>query len=93
MKGDIAGANKVRKDLIAAGNEIKQTIEKLQKNDSIKTNIKYLVVIEGQASKIPFYESEWKNNNTLSYLRSLKLYEFWRDEAHIVSKRWTNANW
>ncbi len=85
--GDIAAANKVRKDLIAAGQEIKKTIENLQKNDSIKTNIKYLVVIEGQASKIPFYESEWKNNNTLSYLRSLKLYEFWRDEAHIDFKK------
>lgn len=85
--GDIEGANKVRQDLILAGQEIKKTIDNLQKNDSINSNIKYLVVIEGQASKIPFYESEWKNNNTLSYLRSLKLYEFWRDEAHIDFKK------
>ena len=86
-KGDIAGANKVRQDLILAGQEIKKTIENLQKNDSIKSNIKYLVVIEGQSSKIPFYEDEWRNNNTLSYLRAYKLYEFWRDKAHIDFKK------
>ena len=74
-------------------NSIYQAVDNIDKKyfdfneDSIKTNIKYLVVIEGQASKIPFYESEWKNNNTLSYLRSLKLYEFWRDEAHIDFKK------
>ena len=85
--GDVAGADKVRQDLINAGKEIKRTIENLQSNDSIKTNIKYLVVIEGQASKSAFYQDDWHNNNTLSYLRALKLYEFWRDQAHIDFKK------
>ena len=85
--GDVAGASKVRSDLVSAAKEIKNTIENLQKNDSIKTNIKYLVVIEGQASKARFDEDEWHNNNTLSYLRALKLYEFWRDQAQIDFKK------
>lgn len=85
--GNKAAADKVRKDLINAGQTIKTTIENLQNNDSIKSNVKYLVVIEGQASKSPFYQDDWQNNNTLSYLRALKLYEFWRDIAHIDFKK------
>ena len=88
-KGNKIGADKVREDVINAGKEIKNTINNLKNNDSIKSNIKYLVVIEGQASKKPLKHNdpEWHNNNTLSYLRALKLYEFWRDEAGIDFKR------
>ena len=46
------------------------------------SNIKFLVVIEGQSSKIGFDEGPWKNNYTLSYLRAQYLNEFWK--AHGI---------
>ena len=52
-QGDISDksfADSLWKSIILAGNEIKRTIEQLQKNDSIRQDIKYLVVVEGQAS-------------------------------------------
>lgn len=74
---DKEAANKKRHDIIAAGNVIKNTIEKLEYNDSIRSNIKFLIVIEGQSSKVSFNESNWKNNYTLSYLRAQYLNQFW----------------
>lgn len=71
-------ANQKRKDIIAAGNIIKQTIQKLETSDTTKNNIKFLVVIEGQASKVGFNENAWANNYTLSYLRAQYLNEFWK---------------
>lgn len=70
-------ANQKRKDIITAGNIIKKTIQKLETSDTIKNNIKFLVVIEGQASKVGFNENAWANNYTLSYLRAQYLNEFW----------------
>ncbi len=75
---DPAAANKVRRDIIDAGNLVKSTIQSIEANDSADSNIKFLVVIEGQSSKISFYESAWKNNYTLSYLRAQYLNEFWK---------------
>ena len=43
-------ANALRDQIYAAGQEIKSTIEKLQRSESNKQDIKYLVVIEGQSS-------------------------------------------
>ncbi len=71
-------ADEKRNDIVAAGNLIKETILKLESNDSIKNNIKFLVVIEGQASKIKFEDDDWKNNYTLSYLRARYINEFWK---------------
>ena len=59
---DTVSANKKREDIIAAGKIVKNTIESLEQNDSLKNNIKFLVVIEGQASKVAFNESDWANN-------------------------------
>lgn len=75
---DPIGANKKRKEIIAAGNVIKETIQKLESTDTISNNIKFLVVIEGQASKVGFNEGDWRNNYTLSYLRAQYLNEFWK---------------
>lgn len=61
--------------------EIKRTIEQLQKNDSIKGDIKYLVVIEGQASSDGYYVDEYRNNDVLSYQRALELNKFWQKEG------------
>ena len=66
-----------------AGEEIKRTILNLQKNDSLRTDIKYLVVIEGQASADGYHVDDYFNNDVLSYQRALKLHEFWRDQAGI----------
>ena len=46
---DTVAANKKRHDVIEAGKVIKKTIESLE-NLETQTNIKFLVVIEGQAS-------------------------------------------
>lgn len=80
---NLAEANSIRKQIKNAGEEIKRTILNLQQNDSIKTDIKYLVVIEGQASADGYRVNDFYNNDVLSYQRALKLHEFWRNEAGI----------
>lgn len=74
-------ADKKRKDIIAAGNVIKQTIQQLETADTTRSNIKFLVVIEGQSSKLGFNTSPWMNNYTLSYLRAQYLNEFWKSHG------------
>lgn len=82
LKDDVTGhherANALRNHLIDAGKEIQKTIINLQKNDSIKGDIKYLVVIEGQASKDGYNKDLYHNNYVLSYQRALALNEFWK---------------
>lgn len=80
-EGRIAEANQKRKDIIEAGRIVKSTIESLERNEKNDNNIKFLVVIEGQSSKISYYESEWKNNYTLSYLRAQYLNKFWKENG------------
>ena len=76
-------ANKVREDIKAAGDTIMSKINKLEYSipDSLKSNIKFLIVIEGQSSKIRYNENDWKNNYTLSYLRAQYLNKFWKDNG------------
>lgn len=78
---DKIAADEKRKDILAAGNLIKETILKLENNDSIKNNIKFLVVIEGQASKVKFHDDDWRNNYALSYLRAKFINEFWKQNG------------
>ena len=80
---DVTEANAIRQRIKDAGEEIKHTILNLQQNDSLRTDIKYLVVIEGQASADGYHIDDYFNNDVLSYQRALKLHEFWRDEAGI----------
>ena len=80
---DKDAANNKRDSIIQAGKLIKETILKLEETKGIKdkaihNNIKFLVVIEGQASKISFNIDDWHNNYTLSYLRASFLNEFWK---------------
>ena len=58
-----------RNDLLKAGEVIKTLILKYPEED----NIKYLVVIEGQASN-----DGWKGNDDLSYHRAQSLVNFWK---------------
>ena len=76
-------AEQVRQKIIDAGKEIQKTINSLQNNKSIKQDIKYLVVIEGQASADGYYINEYYNNDVLSYQRALALHRFWKEEASI----------
>lgn len=57
-----------RTDLLKAGDVIKQLILKYPEEE----NIKYLIVVEGQASK-----DNWAGNDDLSYHRAQSLIKFW----------------
>lgn len=76
-------ADAIRKDILAAGRTIKEKITSLEETlpDSSKKNIKFLIVIEGQSSKIPFNDDNWRNNYTLSYLRAQHLNMFWKENG------------
>ena len=82
---DPVSANNKRDSIVAAGEIIKNTILQLENSDSIRNNIKFLVVIEGQSSRIPFFENDWKNNYTLSYLRAQFLNNFWKEHGIDLS--------
>ena len=58
-------------DLIQAGRELKRLIAQLD-TDSIGANVKYLLVVEGQASK-----DSYAYNYELSYERALALFRLW----------------
>jgi len=64
-----------RPELLDAGNAIKKLIQKFP----IKENIKYLVVIEGQASKTNWYVDACNNEDVLSFHRAQALINFWKD--------------
>ncbi len=78
---DKNAANEKRSDILAAGNLIKETILKLENNESIDNNIKFLVVIEGQASRVRFNDGDWYNNYTLSYLRARFINDYWKQNG------------
>lgn len=78
-----AKADSTRQKIKDAGEEIQKTIISLQNNKSIKQDIKYLVVIEGQASADGYYVNDHYNNDVLSYQRALALHKFWKKEASI----------
>lgn len=71
-------ADRKRADIIEAGHIVKQTIEGLEDADTARNNIKFLVIIEGQSSRVAFHQGNWQNNYTLSYLRAQHLNAFWK---------------
>lgn len=71
-------ADTLRKRIIAAGQEIQRTVQNLQNMHDKKQDIKYLVVIEGQASADGYYVDPYFNNDVLSYQRALELHRFWK---------------
>jgi len=76
---DTAAADRKRADVIEAGKIIRDAVEKVEREKSdASDNIKFLVVIEGQASKVRFDDSDWQNNYVLSYLRARFLDKFWK---------------
>lgn len=57
--------------LLEVGYSIFNLIEKM-KNQYVNQNIKYMIIIEGMASK-----DSYEHNNELSYKRALALYNLW----------------
>ena len=78
-----ARAEATREQIKKAGAEIEKTIKSLQDTTFTKQDIKYLVVIEGQASADGYHNDDYLNNDVLSYQRALELHRFWKDEAGI----------
>lgn len=78
---DQTGGDSIRSEIKHAGEIIKSTILGLQENPSAKVGIKYLVVVEGQASADGYHNDDYYNNDVLSYLRAKKLDEYWREEG------------
>ena len=71
-------ADSLRRRIVAAGEEIQRTVQNLQNMHDKKQDIKYLVVIEGQASADGYYINPYFNNDVLSYQRALALHRFWQ---------------
>ena len=76
---DKAKADEKRDSIAMAGELVQNTIMYVENSEDIGKNIKFLVVIEGQSSKIPFNDNDWQNNETLSFLRAKFLKKFWTD--------------
>lgn len=74
-------ADMKRQQILSAGEEIKRTILTLKDTSFTKQNIKYLVVIEGQASADGYYNDDYFNNDVLSYQRALALHRFWKEHG------------
>lgn len=76
-------AEAIREDILSAGRTIQEKIMSLEDtlSDSSKKNIKFLIVIEGQSSKLKFNDDSWHNNYTLSYLRAQHLNIFWKEHG------------
>lgn len=74
-------ADALREKIIDAGKEIRKTIYDLQRIESSGQDIKYLVVIEGQASADGYDMSDYYNNDVLSYQRALGLRKFWKNNG------------
>lgn len=72
-------ANQKRDSIRQAGILVQKTIQNLEKIGKNSKNIKFLVIIEGQSSKVPFNDNDWQNNETLSFLRAEFLKKFWTD--------------
>ena len=72
-------ADEKRDSIRQAGLLVQNIIYDLEKSNSDSKNIKFLVVIEGQSSRIPFNDNDWQNNETLSFLRAKFLRKFWTD--------------
>jgi len=68
------------KYLVSVGNSINDLLDSLNANKEYRTfDIKYLVVIEGMASR-----DNYKQNFELSYERALSLYKLWKSKINGI---------
>lgn len=70
---DLNDKVKTKEELLKAGKAIENFLKKQSRN-RLTDSVKYLIIIEGQASK-----DSYKNNYQLSYERALGLYKYWRE--------------
>jgi len=82
---DKQGAANKRDSIIQAGKIVKETILKLENSESADDNIKFLVIIEGQSSRVRYAIDDYHNNYTLSYLRAQFLNQFWKENGIDLS--------
>ena len=66
--------------LHSVGKCVMDLIQKLKKKYN-HDNIKYMIVIEGMASKSHYYLDSYRNNDVLSYQRSLSLLKMWKENG------------
>jgi len=55
------------------------------------TNIKYLLIIEGQSSKDDYYRDDYFNNDVLSYQRAFSLFNFWNNNGILFDANYCEA--
>jgi len=65
-----------------AGDSIKSLLMRNKPGE----NIRYLVIIEGQASKDNYYIDDYRNNDVLSYQRALSLKKYWETKKIFLDK-------
>ena len=65
--------------IIDAGKEIEKIVTKF--NNRVDINVQYLVIVEGQSSRIPYNLDEYRNNDVLSYQRALTLKKYWEQNG------------
>ena len=78
---DKEAADNKRDSIIQAGKIVQETIKKLENSEVTDDNIKFLVVIEGQSSRVRYAIDDYHNNYTLSYLRAQFLNDFWKENG------------
>ncbi|MBO5626791.1 MAG: hypothetical protein J5953_13520 [Prevotella sp.] len=78
---DKEAADNKRDSIIQAGRIVQETIKKLENSEVTDDNIKFLVVIEGQSSRVRYAIDDYHNNYTLSYLRAQFLNDFWKENG------------
>ena len=91
-KTDNTEAELLRKKIIDAGKEIQKTIISLQNSESMKQDIKYLVVIEGQASADGYYTNDYYNNDVLSYQRVWLYIDSGKKRLQLIFPKWINVS-
>lgn len=75
-KGDFTIKSEDTNYLVTVGKSINSLLDSLNSNKTYRNfDIKYLVIIEGMASR-----DDYKMNFELSYLRALSLYKLWKNE-------------
>lgn len=78
-----ANINNIGHDKLIALEDAGKAIQKFISSSTIDGyyEVKYLLVIEGQASKDGYWEDDMKNNDVLSYRRALALKKYWETNS------------
>ncbi|SFN22321.1 hypothetical protein SAMN05421738_108153 [Algoriella xinjiangensis] len=81
-EGDLLNYETTSEKILDAGLELKKIVDQLEKdkkNNKTLSNVSYIVIISGYASK--FLKPNLKEDYQLSYLRAFNLWKFWIDKG------------